>query len=178
MEVIIIPIVNKCLGLTSPSVGRITCQKSDDPVPADQPTLPENDAARPSVLQGQRLDDVDASSSHPQPSPPVVKDSKKLWKSFAKATNEGKVVQILAEILSDEDGGEFISDLERTDAELCIEILTNVSFNPHPHSSFVVSNTSLRPLRGTSSNLLKGKLSFSHCGGSQESTRNCRNLWF
>ena len=140
MEVSTVPIVNEYQGLTSPSVGRITCRETDEPVPINQPVPPDDGTVRPSVMQDQHLNDVDESLSHPQPNPPspiVAKDYKKLWKSVAKATNEGKAVRNLVDILSDEDGREFTSNLEHTDAELCIEILTNVSFNPHPHPSFV-----------------------------------------
>ena len=59
----------------------------------------------------------------------------KLWKKARHATNEAESVRTLAEILSSKDGRTFISDLESTDALLCIEILDQVSSNPsidHP----------------------------------------------
>ncbi|KAF9643193.1 kinase-like protein [Thelephora ganbajun] len=53
----------------------------------------------------------------------MVKDYGRLWKDVTNATDEGKVVRTLAEILSDKEGREFVSDLKHKDAELCIEIL-------------------------------------------------------
>ncbi|KAF9643108.1 kinase-like protein [Thelephora ganbajun] len=51
------------------------------------------------------------------------KDYERLWKGVTNATDEGKAVRTLAEILSDKEGRGFILRLERKDAKLCIEIL-------------------------------------------------------
>ncbi|KAF9647778.1 kinase-like protein [Thelephora ganbajun] len=61
-----------------------------------------------------------------RPTPPQIampRDYGRLWKDVPDATDEAKAVRILAEILSDKDGRDFISRLEPKDAELCIEIL-------------------------------------------------------
>jgi len=43
------------------------------------------------------------------------------------ATDGAQAVQTLAEILTDMDGKAFISGLDSKDAELCVEILSDVS---------------------------------------------------
>ena len=61
----------------------------------------------------------------------MAKDYLQLWKEVASATDEGKAVRTLAEVLVDKEGRAFISCLERRDAELCIEILDHVSRDSH-----------------------------------------------
>ena len=60
----------------------------------------------------------------------MVKDYRWLWQGVANASDQGEAVRTLAEILLDEEGRTFISSLERTDAELCIEIMDLVSRDP------------------------------------------------
>jgi len=66
----------------------------------------------------------------------MIKDHRLLWEAAANATDTAQAVQILAESLVDKEGRVFISRLGSEDAEPCIEILDNVSYNLHsPHSS-------------------------------------------
>ena len=60
----------------------------------------------------------------------MVKDCRWLWQDVASASNRGEAVRTLAEILPDKEGRTFISNLERADAGLCIEILDLVSRDP------------------------------------------------
>jgi len=60
----------------------------------------------------------------------MVKDYRWLWQDVASASDQSEAVRTLAEILLDEGGRTFISNLERADAELCIEILDLVSHDP------------------------------------------------
>jgi hypothetical protein len=61
----------------------------------------------------------------------MAKDYRQLWEGVTSASDEGKAVRSLAEILVDKEGRIFISNLEREDAKLCIETLDRVSRNPH-----------------------------------------------
>jgi len=60
----------------------------------------------------------------------MTKDYEQLWKSVASATEAAQAVGTLAEILADKEGRVFISRLGGKDAELCIEILDDVSRDP------------------------------------------------
>ena len=62
----------------------------------------------------------------------MAKDHRRLWKDVISTGDEGKAVRTLARILLDSDGRAFILNLERKDAELCIEILDHVSRDPYP----------------------------------------------
>ena len=53
-----------------------------------------------------------------------------LWEGVTGASDEGKAVRTLVEILLDKEGRTFISNLAHKDAELCIEILDLVSPDP------------------------------------------------
>ena len=71
----------------------------------------------------------------------MAKDYGKLWKSITRASDENKAIRILAEILLDKEGRDFALKLERSDAEICIEILDNVramAFIPYSSSSRIV----------------------------------------
>ena len=57
----------------------------------------------------------------------MAKDYQRLWRDITRTIDEGNTVQALAEILLDQEGRTFISQLGRRDAELCIEILDYVS---------------------------------------------------
>ena len=70
----------------------------------------------------------------------MAKDYQRLWKDVTGTKDEGKAVRTLAEILVDKEGRSFISNLERKDAELCIEILDQVSPDSYLLPSFVVSS--------------------------------------
>ena len=77
------------------------------------------------------------SARHPsstRPSRPlrtVAKDYQQLWKDITSTSDKSKAVRTLADILLDKEGRSFISNLERKDAELCIEILDHVSRDPY-----------------------------------------------
>lgn len=58
-------------------------------------------------------------------------DYQDLWRRVANATDVAQAVQTLAEILVHKEGRAFISCLDRHDAELCVEVLDNVSRDPH-----------------------------------------------
>ena len=75
----------------------------------------------------------------------MSKDYGRLWKKVIKANDEGNAIQILLEILSDKEGRNFITNLEKEDAKWCIEILDNVSRNPHPPPSPRISDGFSRP---------------------------------
>ena len=64
----------------------------------------------------------------------IPKDYRKLWAKVTDATDEATSIRILAEILTDKQGGTFVTQLERRDAEFCIEILDYVSRDTHPGS--------------------------------------------
>jgi len=62
------------------------------------------------------------------PQEPLATDYQRLWIAIASATEGAKVVQTLAEILTDKDGGAFISWVDSKDAEFrYVEILGTVS---------------------------------------------------
>jgi len=62
----------------------------------------------------------------------MAKNYQQLWKDAASTSDEGKAVRTLSQIVLDKDGRTFVSNLERNDAELCIEILDRVSHDPYP----------------------------------------------
>ena len=74
----------------------------------------------------------------------MVKIYQQLWKDTTEANDETKAVQALTAILVDKEGRTFISNLERGDVELCIELLDRVSHDPCPLSTFVVSDGPVR----------------------------------
>jgi len=57
----------------------------------------------------------------------MAKNYGELWKGVTSATNAAQAVRTLGEILADKEGRTFISRLGSKDAELCIEILDDVS---------------------------------------------------
>jgi hypothetical protein len=61
----------------------------------------------------------------------MAKDYRRLWEDITSTSDEGKAVRTLAEIVLDEEGRSFISNLQRKDAELCIEVLDLVSRDPY-----------------------------------------------
>ena len=68
----------------------------------------------------------------------MAKDYGQLWKDAFSASNEAQAIQTLSDILASKEGGDFISRLDSQDAELCVEVLDNVScdlYSSHlPHS--------------------------------------------
>jgi len=88
----------------------------------------------------------------------MAKDYGRLWEETTRTTDEGKAVRILAEILVDKEGRTFILNLERKDAELCIEILDYVSRDPHLLPSFAISDDFARVSQGTNSRLSRSRL--------------------
>jgi len=69
----------------------------------------------------------------------TTKDYRRLWNGIAGATDKARS---LAEILADKEGRAFISRLDERDAELCIEILGDVSYSLH--LPFFLPQTSLQ----------------------------------
>ena len=67
----------------------------------------------------------------PPPQQTTAKDYQRLWEDVTDTSDEGKAVRTLAGILLDKEGRKFISNLERKDAWLCIEILDHVSRDPY-----------------------------------------------
>ena len=61
------------------------------------------------------------------PGEPMANDYWRLWMVVTNATDGAQAIQALAEILTDREGKVFISCLGSEDAELCVEILGNVS---------------------------------------------------
>ena len=59
----------------------------------------------------------------------MAADFGSLWERARAAapSNEAESVRHMAELLSSKDGRTFISDLQPSDAELCIEILDHVN---------------------------------------------------
>jgi len=81
----------------------------------------------------------------------MTKDYQQLWKGAACATDEFQAVRTLAEILADKEGKEFIPRLDSKDAELCVEILGNVSHGS-AFTLFYISHPLVRASRSTISN--------------------------
>jgi len=54
-----------------------------------------------------------------------------LWDSIASTTHDPKAVLALNEILSDEEGRDFVLSLGHEETKLCINVLGRVSFDPH-----------------------------------------------
>jgi len=79
----------------------------------------------------------------------MTKDYQQLWKGAANTADELQAVRILAEILADEEGSVFIPRLEGKDAELCVEILGNVSHE----SAFTLFHISHRLARASQSTI-------------------------
>ena len=61
----------------------------------------------------------------------MTKDYEQLWKGVTHITDEAQAVRALADILADNEGRRFVSRLGGKDAELCIEILDDVSRDLH-----------------------------------------------
>jgi len=57
----------------------------------------------------------------------MTRDYQHLWAGVASATDKAQAVRTLADILTNKEGRALISRLDSGDAELCIEILSNVS---------------------------------------------------
>jgi len=55
------------------------------------------------------------------------RDYQQLWKSITSGTDEIKAVRVLAEVLADKVGRDFILGLDSEEASLCIGILDCVS---------------------------------------------------
>ena len=95
----------------------------------------------------------------------MAKNYPRLWKDVTGASDEGEAVRILAEILVDREGGFFIANLNRGDAELCIEILDYVSFSLIHPIHFPLSPTQMaffiRASQSTTSNRQRNWLSSS-----------------
>jgi len=65
----------------------------------------------------------------------MAKDYQQLWKNAVSAMDKAKAIQVMSGILVNKEGRVFISRLGGKDAELCVEILDNVSRELHiPYS--------------------------------------------
>ena len=95
----------------------------------------------------------------------MTKDYPQLWKDVTSASDEGKAVRTLAEILVKREGRASTSNLGRGDAELCIEILEHVSLSLiHDPIRFPLSPTHgffIRASQCTTSNGQRNRLSSS-----------------
>ena len=81
----------------------------------------------------------------------MVKDHQQLWEDIttSRTAYEAKAVPTLIEILADKEGRDFISRLERKDAESCIEILGHVSCNLHSPPPFTTLTDLVRASQST-----------------------------
>ena len=70
-------------------------------------------------------------SSLPLPVRVMTKDYRRLWEDVVVSgkSDEAKVDRTLTEIVMEKEGRAFISDLDRAQAGLCIEMLNRVGFN-------------------------------------------------
>jgi len=59
----------------------------------------------------------------------MTKDCEQLWKGITSAVDKTQAVRALANILADPGGRAFVSHLDSTDMDLCVEILDQVSRN-------------------------------------------------
>ena len=95
----------------------------------------------------------------------MAKDYPRLWRDVTKVLDEDTAIRALAEILVDREGGTFIANLNRRDAELCIEILDYVSLSLiHPiHRSLSPAQMAffIRPSQSMTSCLRRNRLSSS-----------------
>ena len=91
----------------------------------------------------------------------VVMDPVRLWKEVIWTSDEEKAVRALAGILVDKEGRNFISNLLRKDAELCIEILDRVSCAPHQYPSSAVLYAFFRVSQSTTSKQRRNRRSSS-----------------
>jgi len=57
----------------------------------------------------------------------MAQDYQDLWTHVTNTADEAQAAQILAKILADKEGRDFISRLDKKNVESCIEILDNVS---------------------------------------------------
>ena len=87
----------------------------------------------------------------------MTKNYGQLWKNVTTASDDIEAVRNLAEILIDKEGRVFASNLGRSDAELCIEILDYVRRDNIYHLSFVISNGRIRLSRSTTSGLPRNR---------------------
>ena len=62
----------------------------------------------------------------------MAKNFQKLWQDLTSLTDETMAIRALANILVDREGRAFVSSLDRTSAEYCIDILDRVSSDPRP----------------------------------------------
>lgn len=77
-------------------------------------------------FKGPEVTSSDMSSQHP-PKTIMAKDYEQLWKGATGVVDKVRAVQTLGEILADPEGRVFVSRLDGKGAELCIEILDQVS---------------------------------------------------
>jgi len=79
----------------------------------------------------------------------MAEEYQRRWVGITNATDKAQAVRTLAEILTDKDGKAFISRLDSKDAELCVEILGNVSPELQLHCFIRNLSCSLGHCRGT-----------------------------
>ena len=89
----------------------------------------------------------------------MANNYQKLWMDAINAKGEAKAVQILAEILADKEGRNFVSNLGPKDAEFCIELLDRVSRGLFLFSPFIISDGFTRASQSTTSKPQKNSIS-------------------
>ena len=92
----------------------------------------------------------------------MARNYRQLWKDVTSTNGEGEAIRTLAQIVLDKEGRAFISNLERDDAELCIEILDRVSRELYLLPSFAVSDGFFRASQDTTSEPQRNRLSSSY----------------
>jgi len=89
----------------------------------------------------------------------MTKDYEQLWNGVTCTTDEAQAVLALAEILADKEGRAFVSHLGGKDAELCIEILDDVSYKSHlplsPPQTVSSGRRGIQPQTRTEAGLLR-----------------------
>ena len=92
----------------------------------------------------------------------VVTGPSELWGRVITTINTTEQVTILASILANQEGRWFVSNLARKEAELCIEILAQVSCGPHTLTSSGVSDGFARGSQKITSKRQRNRPSSSH----------------
>jgi len=72
----------------------------------------------------------------------MAKDYQRLWKDAISARDKAKATQALSDGLVEKEGRVFFSRLDGKEAERCVEILDDVSCDPHsPNLPFTQTNS-------------------------------------
>jgi len=73
----------------------------------------------------------------------MAKDYHQLWKDAISAGDKAKAIQTLSDVLVEKEGRVFFSRLDGKEAKLCVEILDDVSCDPHSSHSPLPQTNSL-----------------------------------